>query len=248
MKLLILSDIHANWPALCAVLNAESDADQILCLGDLVDYGPQPVECVEWAMKNAPINLMMQGNHDWGVAHNEDPRCSPPYRSLTAVTQRLCVRVLGEEMLSFLRDLKPLRRFQIGEASCVACHATPSEPLFHYLRINGADRRLNTEIRTAGNPDYLFFGHTHWPAKIQTAKTLILNPGSVGQPKDGDPRAAYAVLQDGRVTLRRAAYDIEETVRAYGDTQLDKADIAALIHVLRTGGNLPEQMPVAGGR
>ena len=242
MKLLIISDLHANWPALRAVLDAEADADDILCLGDLVDYGPQPVECVEWAMKNARAALLIQGNHDWGAGQNKDPRCSPPYRKLSAATQELCLRVMSVAMLAFLRELQPMRTFQMGVASCVACHAAPSEPLFRYLRINGADRHLEAEIKTAGNPDYLFFGHTHWPVIIHSGKTLVVNPGSVGQPKDGDSRAAYAVWQDGRVALRRAAYDIEETVRAYGGTQLEAADIAALAHVLRTGGNLPEEM------
>jgi putative phosphoesterase len=246
MKLLILSDIHANWPALRAVLDAESDAEQILCLGDLVDYGPQPVECVQWAIKNVPVAWLIQGNHDWGVGCNEDPRSSPPYRHLTKVTQQLCLRLLNDEMKKFLAELQPLRAFEISGANYVACHAAPSEPLFRYLRTNGADGKLETEIETAGNPDYLFFGHTHWSLKIRSGNTLVVNPGSVGQPKDGDPRAAYAVWQDGEVTLRRIEYDIEETVRAYTDTQLDAADVAALAHVLRTGGNLPQQTPAGG--
>lgn len=243
MKLLIVSDIHSNWAALRAVLDAEPDAGQILCLGDVVDYGPQPVECVEWAMKNAQAALLIQGNHDWGVAHYEDPRCSPPYRKLSAVTQELCLRMLNEEMLAFLRELRPLRSFQLGAANCVACHAAPSDPLFRYLRTNALNGRLEGEIEIAGKPDFLFFGHTHWPAKIRSGNTLVVNPGSVGQPKDGDPRAAYAVWEQGEVSLRRAAYDVEETVRAYAGTALDAADVSILAEVLRTGGNLPAYSP-----
>jgi len=243
MKLLILSDIHANWPALRAVLEAEPDAEQILCLGDLVDYGPQPVECVEWAIKHVPVAWLIQGNHDWGVGCNEDPRCSPPYRRLTEITQRHSLRLLNEESKKFLGELQPLRAFEIAGAKYVACHAAPSGPLFRYLRTNGAGGQLEAEIETAGSPDFLFFGHTHWPVKIRSGKTLVINPGSVGQPKDGDPRAAYAVWQDGEIALRRVAYDIEETVHAYAGTPLEAADVAALAHVLRTGGSLPQKNP-----
>jgi predicted phosphodiesterase len=76
MKLLIVSDIHGNWPALQAVLQAEPDADQILCLGDLVNYGPQPVECVQWARQQLGPEWLIQGNHDRAVGRDEEPNCS----------------------------------------------------------------------------------------------------------------------------------------------------------------------------
>ena len=82
--------------------------------------------------------------------------------------------------------------------------------------------------------------------KAHFRRTPVVKPGSVGHAKHGDPRAAYAVWQDGEVALRRAAYDIEETVRAYGGTRLEAADVAALVHVLRTGGNLPEGVVAVG--
>lgn len=211
----------------------------ILCLGDLVDYGPQPVECVQWAKKHVPTNWLIQGNHDFGVARNEDPRCSPPYRHLTKVTQRHCIQVLSGELSTFLGELQPVRSFEISGAKYFACHAAPTDPLFRYLRTNGVDGRLRAEVDVAGNPDFLFFGHTHWPIKVRSGNTLVVNPGSVGQPKDGDPRACYAIWQDGDVSLRRIEYDVEETVRAYENTPLGSDDIAALASVLRTGGTLP---------
>jgi predicted phosphodiesterase len=239
MKLLIVSDIHGNWPALRAVLEENSGADEILCLGDLVDYGPQPVQCVEWAAQNLPPSRLIQGNHDWGVALDQDPRSSPPYRHLTKVTQKYSLRVLTEGMRSFLGDLSPIRFFALGGAQCVACHATPSEPLFRYLRLNGVGGHLEREIEFAGNPEFLFFGHTHWPVVQRVGKTLVVNPGSVGQPKDGDPKAAYAIWEDGRVSLRRTPYDVEETIRAYASTPLAEDDVNAVAEVLRTGGSLP---------
>ncbi|MBV8174502.1 MAG: metallophosphoesterase, partial [Verrucomicrobia bacterium] len=95
MKLLVVSDIHGNWSALQSVLDAEADYDKILCLGDLVDYGPEPVACVAWAMKQNNNAISIQGNHDWGVALRKDPRGSPPFRHLTACTQAFSLKVLS---------------------------------------------------------------------------------------------------------------------------------------------------------
>ena len=240
MKFLIISDVHGNWVALRAVLRAERRVDHILCLGDLVDYGPQPVECVKWAMQSAGHAWLLQGNHDRAVATSEDLRCSLPYQHLARVTQEFSIRVLNRRMRTFLGALKPQSSFQIGYANCVACHAAPSDPLYRYLRANDTCR-LQVEVNIAGNPDFLFFGHTHWQIDRKLNCTRILNPGSVGQPKDGHPAAAYAVWQDGEIFLRRAAYDLEEAVKAFGKTSLESTDIAALAHVLRSGGGLPAQ-------
>ena len=73
MKLLIISDVHANWPALRAVLESESDADDTLCLGDLVHYGPHPAECVAWARQMLPAGWVIQGDHDWAAGGGGDP-------------------------------------------------------------------------------------------------------------------------------------------------------------------------------
>jgi len=237
MKLLILSDIHSNWAALQSVLDAESDSDKILCLGDLIDYGPEPAACVDWAMQEHGKSIFIQGNHDWGVACKREPRSSPPFRHLTASTQAFSLKVLSEEMLCFLRTLKPIDSFEMFGKRCVACHAAPSDPLFRYLRT--AEKDLEYEITVAGSPDFLFFGHTHWPLLKRIGRTTIVNPGSVGQPKDGDTRAPYAVWENGKVELRRVAYSIEATVQAYARTWLAPSDVESLIAVLRTGGSLP---------
>jgi putative phosphoesterase len=239
MKLLIVSDIHGNWPALQAVLRAEPDADQILCLGDLVNYGPQPAECVRWAMQRLSAEWLIQGNHDRAVGRDEDPHCSGPYQPLAAATQAVSARLLTVEMKQFLAALEPLLRFQLGEAVFMACHAAPSEPLYHYLPESSPVTLWESEVRTAGYPDFLLLGHTHEPLKTRFRKTLVVNPGSVGQPKHGDARAAYALWEDGEVTLRRAAYDVEQTIRAYDKLGLDRHTIDVLAEILRTGGHLP---------
>jgi predicted phosphodiesterase len=239
MRILILSDIHGNWPALQAVLAAELDVDQILCLGDLVNYGPQPAECVGWALKTLSSDWLIQGNHDRAVALDEDPCSSVPYRPLAAATQELSKRALSAEMRQFLAGLQPLQRFKLNEAVCVACHATPSEPLYKYFSRNSPAAVWESELSGVHYPDFLFVGHTHLPGKTRIRGSLVVNPGSVGQPKDGDPRAAYAIWQDGEVTLCRAEYDVEQTIRAYDGAGLEPHTVEVLAEVLRSGGHLP---------
>jgi protein phosphatase len=222
------------------VLEAEPDADEILCLGDLIDYGPEPLRCVQWAIEHVPVTRSIQGNHDWAVGWDEDPRCSPPYRHLAEVTRKYCLRVLTEGLRTFLCELWPQRSLTVDGKSCVACHAAPSGARFCYLPLNAPAEKWQQEVELAQHPDFLFVGHTHLPGERQIGRTLVINPGSVGQPKGGDPRAAYALLQDGSVSLCRARYDIEKTVQAYAQTPLTPDDVAALAAVLRTGGSLPE--------
>jgi predicted phosphodiesterase len=239
MKVLVVADIHANWPALRTVLAAEPDADRILCLGDLVDYGPQPVECVAWAQGLDRLHWVLQGNHDRAVGLDEDPRCSASYRDLAEATRRYTLGLLAPNAKSFLAGLQPLRFFRLPETRVVACHALPRDPLYCYLTESSPVWAWTAELAAANHPDLLFLGHTHLPMHKRFGRTQVINPGSVGQPKDGDPRSAYAVWQDGTVSLRRVAYDLEETVHAYRSSGLDQMTVQRLCAVLRTGGQLP---------
>jgi putative phosphoesterase len=241
MKVLIVSDIHGNWPALCAVLEAEGKFDQILCLGDLVNYGPQPVECVAWAKELSSDAIILQGNHDRALGLDTDPHCSTAYAAWAAATQKFTERMLAPELKEFLAGLQPMQRFQMGSAKCFACHASAKDPLYHYMPPNAAVTLWESEIIVAQQPDFLFYGHTHLPMNTRFRRTLVVNPGSVGQPKDGDPRAAYAIWEDGEIILRRVAYDVEETVRAYEGLGLEPHIEHNLCEVLRTGGDLPAE-------
>ena len=239
MKILLLSDIHGNWAALQAVLAAEPGVDQILCLGDLVNYGPQPAECIAWAMRTLASDWLVQGNHDRAVALDEGSRSSAAYQALAVATQEASKQVLTAEMKQFLAGLQPLQRFQVDTAVCVACHAVPSDPLYLYLPEASPVTLWESELNWANYPDFLFVGHTHLPMKTRFRRTLVVNPGSGGQPKDGDPRAAYGVWNDGEVTLRRAAYNVEKTIAAYRGLRLEAHIVNTLAEVLRTGGHLP---------
>jgi len=244
MKVLILSDIHGNWPALQAVLRAEQDVDQILCLGDLVNYGPQPAECVVWAMQLHPPSRVIQGNHDRAFA-GIDPHCAPTNQRLAEAMQSATNHLLTPEMKHFLAALQPLQEFRCAETTCVAYHGTARDPHFPQVGGQNAQWPWESDIILTGHPDMLFVlvGHpdllflSHMPMKTRWGNTLVVNPGSVGLPADGDPRAAYAVWQNGEVTLRRAAYDVEETARAFELLTLAEHIKQLLVDGLRTGGS-----------
>jgi predicted phosphodiesterase len=240
VKLLIVSDIHANWAALQAVLTAEPDCENVLCLGDLVDYGPQPVECLAWAIaKLQEGGWFLQGNHDWSVAHDADARCSKPYVHLAEATRAFTRSLLGERALDFLRTMPAKLAFSFDGKQCLACHATPRDPLFRYF--NHEDpHEVRLEVESAGAPDYLFLGHTHLPCDVPSRFTRIINPGSVGQPKDRNPAAAYVVWNNGQIHFRRADYDIEEVERSFTSSGLHHHDVRMLMAVLRSGGRLPD--------
>jgi predicted phosphodiesterase len=241
MKIIVVSDIHGNWPALRAVFESESTFDGILCLGDLVDYGPFPVECVQWAIEMVAREWIFQGNHDRAVGRNEDSHCSPAYMPLAEETQALTSRLLPWDAKEFLARLKPAGRFLLNGAKCFACHALPSDPLYSYLAEGAPAAVWNSEIAAGGHPEFLFLGHTHLPMTRQFQQTLVVNPGSVGQPKHGDPRAAYAIWDDGSIVLRRVSYDVEETIRGYDGQNIDPHVLNSLTTVLRTGGELPSE-------
>jgi putative phosphoesterase len=232
MKALVISDIHANWPALEAVDAAERDADIVLCLGDLVDYGPFPHEVIAWVRAHATHAI--RGNHDHAVALREDCRCSPSFRDASETTRELMWQMLTPEESAYLASLPLRAETHIDGMRVAMVHAAPRDPLFRYVSAS-AGREGWVEEAQGVDADILLTGHTHLPIAIQTNGLLVVNPGSVGQPKDGDPRAAYAVIEDGRVEHRRVAYDVERTVAALEHMTLPREVIAQLVRVLRTG-------------
>jgi predicted phosphodiesterase len=235
MKILIVSDIHGNLAALQAVLEAEPDPDLTVCLGDLVDYGPQPAECIALIREKAQI--IVQGNHDYAVGKHEDPHCSPAYAHLAQVTRDFSMAALDHDTAHLLAALPLHEEFHRMGERFSAFHAAPSSPLFQYLPPDAPPQTWETEVGLALDPDILLLGHTHLPLLKKIGVTTVLNPGSVGQPKDGDPRAAYAVWEDGKITLRRADYDVRRTADAFKDTALEPTDVARLVAILLSGGS-----------
>src|SRR3954447_10945325 len=128
MRILVVSDIHGNWPALAAI---NEPHDVCLCLGDLVDYGPEPGPCVRWAMTKAQYAI--RGNHDHGVAQGIPVSGGNGYRYLTQVTRPLMWESLGAEERRYLLQLPVTQRLTLGGRRYLLVHATPRDPLDEYL-------------------------------------------------------------------------------------------------------------------
>jgi putative phosphoesterase len=228
MRILLLADIHANWPALQAI---DEPHDVCLFLGDLVDYGLEPAPCIDWVRRRA--HHAVRGNHDHGVAQLVPVSGRSGFKYLTSVTRPLTQERLSPEDRRFLAALPVTRTVTLDDTSYLLVHATPRDPLDEYAvaDVEFWKRRLqNVEA------DVICVGHTHHPYVLEVGEQLVINPGSVGQPRDGDPRAAYAVIEDDHVELKRVEYPVEEAVRVIQASSLAEPAKGLLAEVLRSGG------------
>lgn len=192
MFISLISDVHSNWEALQAVWDEVKDADVILCMGDLVGYGASPNEVVEFfreQMERRKI-LCVRGNHDNAIAFGTEWGFNPYARQAVRWHQR----VMSTENLEFLRKL-PVRQLFIDEAgrSYLLIHGSPRAPLDEYLFPWLPDSEFKAVLSYVKQDD-LLVGHTHVPMLKEIAGRRIINPGSVGQPRDGDWRASYALI------------------------------------------------------
>lgn len=199
----VVSDIHGNLPALRAVLGKidELGCDRIISLGDVTGYYAQPSECMELLVERDAIQLL--GNHDqYLVAGSGCPRS----RLVSELLEHQ-EKVVTRQQVSFLSRLES--RYDEGDASFV--HGGWRDPLDQYIY------RVKPELFPAEFQFY-FCGHTHVQCSVPLDDgRLFCNPGSVGQPRDGDCRSAFAVFSGTDVELHRVEYDIEEAVKAMRD-------------------------------
>jgi len=236
MRILVVSDIHANWQALSAI---NEPYDACFCLGDLVDYGPDPGLCVRWAMTHA--NYAIRGNHDHGVAQGIPVTGESGYRYLTGVTRPFMWDALEAEERRYLLQLPVTRRFSLGGLRFLLVHATPRDPLDEYVM---KDPKVWAKRLQNVDADIVCVGHTHMQFNMLLDNVVVLNPGSVGQPRDGDARAAYAIIDDNRIELKRVEYPVEETIARIEATSLPEKAKAMMTHGLRHG-RLPEVVATA---
>jgi putative phosphoesterase len=239
VKIVLISDIHANLPALAAL--PEQSFDQLWCIGDLVDYGPRPREVVEWVKNRAAITV--RGNHDHAAGFSVDPQCSPSYKRLAAETLAYTESVSTAEDLAFLRSLPVQREVTVDSTRFYLVHACPTDPLFGYCPEESD--RWPKEVDWV-DADVLIVGHTHTPFIRTVGKTRIVNPGSLGQPKTGRPLACYAVWEDGRLALKEYSYPVADTIEQIRKMPIPPEDQEALIVVLETGF-LPASDPTTAG-
>ena len=217
----VLSDIHANWAALNAVIADAGSVDAWWCLGDVVGYGPDPTQCLAFVQQHC--ELFIAGNHDRGVSGEL------PLTHFNASARHAILwtrEQIGDEAAIYLANL-PLRE-EAGPFTLV--HGSPREPLEEYVLTSEQARAAMAHIDTK----HLLLGHSHiqclWAREVGfvagevdacghgawislAAGPLLINPGSVGQPRDGDARAAYLLIneQSGGFQFRRVAYPVDLT-------------------------------------
>ncbi len=239
MRVLLLSDIHANLVALEAVLRRTPAYDAVWCLGDVVGYGPAPNECV--ARLRGLGALTLAGNHDVAAIGNAPLEV---FRSGARLALEWTRRVLTPESKAWLAALEPKRI--LPEHHLTLVHASPRDALWEYIE----NEHVASENFPHFETDMAFFGHTHQPIAYRLRETekilrtailpeskplplepkLLLNPGSVGQPRDGDPRAAFALFDTETqfITPYRMEYDIAAVQRAMANANLPHRLIARL--------------------
>lgn len=223
MRCAILADIHANLAALEAVLEdirKKGGVDETWCLGDIVDYGPDPRPCLEVVQRLRPLGVV--GNHDLAAIGRLDLDYFNPD---AAVSNRWTAAQLNPADVAYL-DALPLT---LEKDSFTLVHGSPADPVWEYI-VSASIAAKNFDLFPFR---YCLVGHTHEPAIFRQEKNggvaaarfmpgiglvlgndrLIINPGAVGQPRDGDPRASYAIYDsEGRVMrLYRVPYDVRAT-------------------------------------
>lgn len=240
MRILVVSDIHANLAALDAV---REPFDVCLCLGDLVEYGPDPVACVAWVRANA--RYCVRGNHDHGVAHDVEVTGQSGFRYLTMATRRATGDQLPAADRRYLATLPTTQFVTLGGLRFMLVHACPRDPMDEYV---APDPVAWSQRLTGISVDFLLVGHTHTPFKLTCDRTTVVNPGSVGLQRDGNPLARYAVIEDGRVTLKQVSYDIPRVVAAVRASTLTPLAKTMLANVYERGRYVhPPELPTPGG-
>ncbi len=224
----LISDLHSNLEALEAVFRRidQLGVSETHCLGDVVGYGADPEACGEIVMERCGWTIM--GNHDWGLFHELVDFNPLAREALLFTRKRLKPGLITRRrraLWSFLESL-PERREDRGY---IFCHGSPRNPIMEYvLKSDGflEPEKMKEIFSTIDRP--CFVGHTHWPGVhgadfrfTQATEDVhafeldggpaVVNVGSVGQPRDGDPRASFAVVNDGVVEIHRVPYDFRRT-------------------------------------
>ncbi len=223
MRYAIISDIHANLAAFNAVLDdikGRGGVDRVLCLGDIVGYGPDPNECIE-ALRRTD-HICVAGNHDLAAIGNI---ATEEFNPDAAASCHWTAKQLSLTDIAYLENL-PL---VIEEGGFTLVHGSPRDPIWEYLLTTSLAKENFAHFMT----QFCLVGHSHVPLVFTRAENgdcsgrrfstgvklvpggdrMIINPGGVGQPRDSDPRASYAIYDDEKrlVSLYRVSYDIQAT-------------------------------------
>ncbi len=201
----LIADVHSNAVALKAVLSVleYSGVERILHAGDIVGYNPYPNETIELFKRNNIISI--PGNHDRALITGDTSRFNPYAKAALEWTRE----VVLPDNSAYIRGLKNIEAITIDEKRIVLVHGSPHD-IDEYVYPGN----VSPGLLSAVNADILVMGHTHIQFKKEYPEGIIVNPGSVGQPRDGNPDSAFALLdtESGKIELERISYDIEKVI------------------------------------
>ena len=207
MRIIVLSDIHSNLDALEAVVHNFPEYDELWCLGDIVGYGPQPNEVIERIQQLRPTAVIM-GNHDQAVVSGDIEGFSVHAAKAVQWTEK----ALGEGNRDYLAALTPSARTEREGKILALFHGSPRDPLAEYV-YPGLSEKVGRGFVKMAAAGIVLLGHTHIPMLYRFNGSVLANPGSVGQPRDGDRRASFALLtvtqSETTFEVRRVEYDVE---------------------------------------
>lgn len=207
MKIAVISDIHSNLDAFEAVIANLPEYHELVCLGDIVGYGPQPNEVAERLQQLRP-NAVLMGNHDSAVVTGD----TEGFSSHAAEAVEWTRRKISPDNQSYLAKLKPSARLERDGRSLALFHGSPRDPLTEYV-FPDIPQATARELVKQGGASIVLLGHTHMPMLYALDSEILGNPGSVGQPRDGDSRASFAILSvmEAEISfeIRRVEYNIE---------------------------------------
>lgn len=219
MKVAVISDIHANWPALEAVLDHLPTIDDVVCLGDVVGYGGSPIQCLDYVRNRQWLTLL--GNHDLACV---DRDVLDWFNEDAATAIRWTVEQIGDDRVEWLGGRPPADR----RDGALFVHASPRSPVFEYVMDAESAAANLSEI----GEGLCFHGHSHLPGvfwledgrvqhdyhlgTVELQGPVLVNPGSVGQPRDRDPDSSYGIwdTEAGTFEFRRVGYDRQAAQKA----------------------------------
>ena len=241
MKILVLSDIHANWYALEAILAKES-YNALIFLGDVVDFGPNPRKCVRFLMDSSRNRFWgVRGDHDHALAYGINCGSSLNLRELSMKTREWGEGLIASDEVGFLRRLPFENHATLDGLKFHFMHGSTRDRLYRSITSDIEELEIENEFGET-DTDFILIGHSHKPFIIHLGRVTVLSPGSVGQPRDFNPRASYAVIEDGKAMIKRVRYDIEKTVRDLEKSSLPKDVIRELVSILVIGGLVKDEI------
>lgn len=233
MRRALISDIHANLEALHAVLEDidREGIEEIYCLGDIVGYGPNPVECLDLVMDRCKVTIL--GNHDQAALFDPEGFNEMALNAIFWTREQLDTAVGGKHSVDKRWDFLGERPKSVTEKDLLFVHGSARDPLSEYVFPQDVMDPRKMDALFSRIEHICFQGHTHLPGVfcddggrycfeygneidgdfVFDDRKFMVNVGSVGQPRDGDPRACYVVLEERSLSYRRVKYDVEKTAR-----------------------------------